>query len=150
MAMGLFERIQRALFVRRVCLPAEFRHQRLGTLRRDEDHWTVTIPHDGAELTFQLGGTGVPSPPLLRHAVEIAGDLRSFQQRVATFLRQEAERAPRPEIADEIEQLRPSEICLHWPERPDDGMIYFSGGKELRLWRCDYVARQPRHLGFDT
>jgi hypothetical protein len=37
-----------------------------------------------------------------------------------------------------------------WPDRPDDGMIYFDGpGTEERIWRCDYVGRRAQDLGFD-
>ena len=41
-------------------------------------------------------------------------------------------------------------VCLFWPDRPDDGMIYFQGPDESRVWRCDYVSRKPRGPNFDS
>jgi hypothetical protein len=53
--------------------------------------------------------------------------------------------------ADEIRQLVIDTVHLPWSDRPDDGMIYFTGpADELRSWRCDYVNRKPTALGCDT
>ena len=54
------------------------------------------------------------------------------------------------QYADEIRQLAIQDVCLFWPDRPDDGMIYFKGPDEFKVWRCDYVARKPQGLGFDS
>jgi hypothetical protein len=52
--------------------------------------------------------------------------------------------------ATEIRSLRIDCIDLPWPERPRDGMIYFTGtGTGERLWRCDYIGASLRALGCD-
>ena len=88
---------------------------------------------------------------LLAHAADILRKRDAFVAAVSQFLKEEAEkiRSPRS-YRDEIEGLKIDRVCLFWPERPDDGMISFSGGRDYRLWRCDYVARQPKGLGFDS
>ena len=76
-----------------------------------------------------------------------------FSRKVADFLEREAremEGARQPRPAEEIRQLTLESICLFWPDRPDDGMLYFDGPDEYRVWRCDYVDREPRALGFDS
>jgi hypothetical protein len=50
----------------------------------------------------------------------------------------------------EMAELTIEDVCLFWPDRPNDGMIYFHGPDETRVWRCDYVNREPRDLGFDS
>ena len=46
--------------------------------------------------------------------------------------------------------LPPEDVWLFWPDRPDNGMIYFQVPDESRVWRCDYVSRKPRGPGFDS
>jgi hypothetical protein len=29
-------------------------------------------------------------------------------------------------------------------------MLFFEGGEEGRVWRCDYINRKPNGLGFDN
>jgi hypothetical protein len=41
-------------------------------------------------------------------------------------------------------------VCLFWPERPNDGMLYFKGPDETRVWRSDYRNRLAEGLGFDS
>jgi len=145
--MSVFRRLKKALLGPGVKRVLAFQHARLGTLTLDEHNWTAVIQHIGSELSFRIGGTDVPDPGLLRHAVDIIDDLDSFQRRTHAFLIEEAGRHPR--AAEEIVQLKLDEVCLFWPHRPDDGMLYFSGPDDFRVWRCDYIDRQPRLLGFD-
>lgn len=43
------------------------------------------------------------------------------------------------------------EVCLFWPERPNDGMLYFKTENETgRLWHSDYRNRTPVGLSFDS
>ena len=51
---------------------------------------------------------------------------------------------------NEIRRLRLESICLFWPKRPSDGMLYLEGGLRNRIWRFDYVGRKPAGLGFDS
>jgi hypothetical protein len=56
-------------------------------------------------------------------------------------------RNPKAELA----QLEIDNISLCWPERPDDGMIFFRGSPDdVGLWRCGYIARRPTGLGCDN
>lgn len=131
--------------------PPSVQHAKLGNLAWDEDTdtWVARLGTEGGDLTFRIGGIDAPDSRLLDHALDIVGSLSSFREQVAQFLIAEADAAPKA-VRDEIGSLAVDEICLFWPDRPDDGMIYFSGGKDFRLWRSDYVARHPRQLGYDS
>ena len=61
--------------------------------------------------------------------------------------------AAKPEwelVADEIQALAIRDICLFWPQKTVDGMIFFDGPDEFRCWRCDLVGRVPTGLSFDS
>ena len=122
----------------------------LGTLvlSSDGDWWESTITIDGSSAQFQIGGDGEPSPALITHAHDIVREYSSFTRTVSEFLAAEA--AAQPLAAGEIRQLSLESICLFWPERPNDGMLYFHGPDEYRVWRSDYINRIPQGLGFDS
>ena len=122
----------------------------LGDLRlsAEGDWWEAVVHLGGSSLRFQLGGDREPAAELIAHAREIAGDFAAFSRRVDDFLAAAAQDLPA--AAGEIEQLTLESVCLFWPNRPRDGMLYFHGPDEFRLWRCDYVQGQPRDLGCDT
>jgi hypothetical protein len=89
-----------------------------------------------------------PGAAVLGHMREIAHKFDALESSVAATLESSAAGAP-PEFASEIRALRIESVCL-WPDRPGSGMIYFSGpSDDLRVWRCDYIAGQPRALGYD-
>ena len=121
----------------------------LGTLKlaQGEDWWDATVAIDGQALVFHIGGSGVPDPALVSRAHEIYRDFPAFQRRVMALLAQEAARDAA--WAAEIGALRIESIMLGAAKRPEDGMVYFTGPDEDRLWRCDLVAGEPKFLGFD-
>jgi hypothetical protein len=125
----------------------------LGTLTPGETCWEVEVdkrPKADQVIRFEIAGDSRPAEVLLAHARDIVSDLSVFQRRIQQFLDNEKDKFP-PEAASEIEALQLQWVCLFWPHRPDDGMIFFVGPQdELRNWRCDYIARQPMGLGFDT
>lgn len=122
----------------------------LGTLRlsEDADWWETSVAAGGKAVGFKIGGDSEPNLELVVHARDIVRTWADFERMVAEFLAEEAGR--QSVYADEIRQLVIEDVCLPWPERPDDGMIYFGGPDELRVWRCDYVGRRPGGLGFDS
>lgn len=124
-------------------------HERLGALQRSQDGtcWEATVPVGEAEIVFEIGGKKAPDVELLAHAIDILDDFPAFRDAFARFLDAEAERLPA--FAEEIRELEIETIMLAWPERPEDGMIFFGGPDTHRIWRCDYIDRQPRDLGFD-
>ncbi len=125
----------------------------LGTLMwsEDDEAWVWSSAHAGVGFDFQISGTPEPDEALLAHAADILRKRDAFVAAVSQFLKEEAEKIRSLRFyRDEIEGLKIERVCLFWPERPDDGMISFSGGRNYRLWRCDYVARQPKGLGFDS
>jgi len=128
----------------------EWSHDRLGTLRFDDDVgcWRAALDAQGRRIGFLIAGKDQPDPALLQHAVDVLDDVGNFRARVAAFLQDEANR--QPHFASEIAQLQIEDLNLFWPNRPNDGMIYFSGPDEFRVWRCDYVNRTPKDLGFDS
>jgi hypothetical protein len=125
----------------------------LGTLTWSEDDkaWVSSATDRDVGFRFQISGIVEPDKALLAHAADILQNKDDFIARVMQCVRSEAElvRSLRP-YRDEIDGLRVERVCLFWPNRPDDGMIFLSGGRDYRLWRCDYIARQPKGLGFDA
>lgn len=130
--------------------PADATDSVLGTLRWSDDDqmWESIVSVGESKIGFFIAGDSAPSSALVAHAQDIVRTLPEFQRMVTAFLAEEATRQPR--AADEIRQLSIEHVCLMWPDRPDDGMIYFHGPDEYRVWRCDYVGRKPRGLGFDS
>ena len=125
----------------------------LGELRHsdDADWWEGHTTVGSRTIGFKIGGEGKPDERLLTHAHDIVRALPQFEQLVSAFLADEARHVKYlASFGDEICKLSIDDVCLFWPDRPDDGMIYFKGPNELRLWRCDYVARKPLGLGFDS
>ncbi len=99
---------------------------------------------------FNIGGEGKPDERLLKTAHHILERWAEFESELAAFLVSEIEAndyfAP---YTGEIQRLIIDDVCLFWPDRPEDGMIYFTEGEDGRLWRCDYVNGKPQNLGFD-
>jgi len=124
----------------------------LGELRLSDDgEWWEGLSTVGSRTVgFKIGGKGKPDTLLIAHAHDIVRSLPDFEGSVFAFLADEALTAKHlTRFADEIRLLTIEDICLFWPDRPDDGMIYFKGSDEFRVWRCDYIARKPQRLGFD-
>ena len=119
-------------------------------LSDDADWWEGEAMVGTTKVSFKIGGEEVPDTKLVAHAHEIHRSWPEFEQRVMAFLAEEAGTGKSSEpFAEEVRQLKIEDVCLLRPERPDDGMIYFSGPDEFRVWRCDYVGRRPCDLGFD-
>jgi hypothetical protein len=123
----------------------------LGVMRLDDPvnrAWVATVEINGKRVEFKIGGDATPSKTLLRHAHEIVNSFGDFERMIADFLAREAQR-PEP-AAEAIRRLEMDAVCLFWPDRPYDGMIYFKGSEEYGQWRCDYISRKPVDLGFDS
>jgi hypothetical protein len=109
--------------------------------------WEARVTFSGKSVGFKIGGSNEPDASLIAHARDIVGTFVAFEKMVAEFLLLESKRlAP---LAHEIQQLAIEDVMLAWPKRPNDGMIYFRGIDKFRIWRCDYINRKPRGLGFD-
>ncbi len=125
----------------------------LGELRLSENAqwWEGRVTIGNKTIGFKIGGKAKPDAALLAHAYDIVRSFPEFEQKVSAFLADEA-RTVRylAKFTEEIRQLTIEDVCLFWPNRPDDGMIYFKGPDQFRVWRCDYVARKPQGLGFDS
>ncbi len=125
----------------------------LGTLTwsTEDEAWISAPEHVGLGFAFQITGTPQPDASLVRHAADIAKKKADFLESVQRFLAEEAASVGHLRaFKDEITALKIGRVCLFWPERPDDGMIFFSGGRDYRSWRCDYIGRAPKGLGFDS
>jgi hypothetical protein len=132
--------------------PADAIDSVLGRLRWSDDDqmWEAIVSVGDSKVGFFIAGDSVPSSALISHAHDIVRTLPDFKRIVTSFLADEATREKHlSHYADEIHQLAIEHVCLMWPDRPDDGMIYFHGPDQYRVWRCDYVARTPKGLGFD-
>ena len=125
-------------------------HPTLGliTYSEEEDAWLTAPSHASLGFRFHIAGEEVPASALVSHAESVARDPLAFRKMVSTFLEVEAKRLKDQE--DTVRKLEIEMLCLFWPDRPDDGMIYFSGGERYGVWRCDYKNRKPVGLGFDS
>lgn len=125
----------------------------LGTLSWSKDHeaWLSSPDHNAIGFVFQIAGTPQPDGSLVRHAADITKKKEAFVQSVQRFLSEETASVRHlSAFKGEIAGLKIESVSLFWPERPDDGMIFFDGGHDYRGWRCDYVGRTPKGLGFDS
>ncbi len=114
----------------------------------EEDLWEAKIEHNGSRFMIRIAGKEAPDPSLMQHAREVAAVADQFLEQVARFLKGQAAQFRGAEA--EIELLRLESLNLFWPNRPNDGMLYFDGGNKGRVWRCDYINRKPERLGFDS
>jgi len=129
---------------------ARIDHPSLGALvfNDEREQWFAKVETPAGVIGFEIGGDHTPDERLIAHAVDISNQPAEFMSMVAVFLETEAKRNKR--MADEIRQLVLESVCLWWPQRPDDGMLYFAGPDKYRIWRCDYRKRKPVGLGFDS
>jgi len=146
----MIARLLRAPFAPRQPPVARVDHPRLGPLvfNDEREKWFGKLDTPAGTIGFEIGGGHTPDAGLIAHAVDIVDQPSEFMNMVAAFLEKEAQRDAR--MADQIRHLELESVCLWWPKRPDDGMLYFSGPDEYRLWRCDYRKRTPLGLGFDS
>jgi hypothetical protein len=123
----------------------------LGALQptEDGDCWEVKYRSGAEAIGFLIAGGDKPSEMLIAHTRDVIQDISLFKANVREFLEAEKENFP-IEAHEDIDALTTEQLCLFWPDRPDDGMIYFEGSDEERIWRCDYIERQPKALGFDS
>ena len=129
-------------------LRADFQDEVLGSVVWDpeEEAWVTCVPQPPFRIL--LAGEGRPDPRLVSHARDIFSSPDKLTTAVTLVLASAAKDLP---IAStEILGLSVESVALMWPDRPDDGMVYLDGpDTDGRVWRCDYIGRQPQGLGFD-
>jgi len=127
--------------------PQPFQDEVLGAMPWDEDEsgW-IARPASGA-FQIVVAGTQRPHSSLLAAARALSAHPGNLQAQVSSLLRAFADRVP--EAATEVLALQIEAVRLTNPDRPGDGMIYFSGADPNRVWRCDFVEGVPTGLGFD-
>ena len=127
-----------------------FEHSSLGPIEFDEEEeaWVAHPTIAGRTIRFVFGGEQEPGRMLIPEAESIVKQFDEFHASIRGFLEREA--TSKPGLAQEIEQLEISHVCLFWPERPNAGMIFFSSSNGSRVWHCDYINRAPKSLGFDS
>jgi len=143
----------KSLFNRpKVSRVSEILDPEIGMLRWSDDMncWAGSVSAGGNTIGFLIGGQSKPDDALIAHARDIKRALPDFVSLVSDFLKGEAEKRSMSTWADEIRQLQIEDVCLFWPNRPNDGMIYFQDVESGLVWRCDYIARKPTSLGFDS
>jgi hypothetical protein len=122
----------------------------LGELTPTEDGWTAQVSARGDVVEFTIGGVGEPDPALVAHAGEIIKHYEMFARSVRDCIEEESRDYPE-DVKQILNDLQIDNVSLCWPDRPDDGMIFFRGrSDDIGLWRCDYVGRRPQGLGCDT
>lgn len=115
----------------------------------EEEHlWEASVQTEHRKFKIYIAGKKAPEPTLLPHAREVASQSQEFEDKIVRFLADQASSFPGGE--DEVRSLQLESLNLFWPNRPEDGMVYFDGGGEGRVWRCDYIKKNPVALGFDS
>ncbi len=128
---------------------AEFDDAVLGKLRlTEEGWWEANVAIAGKRIGFTIGGDMEPNSVLIAHARDIVQSFAEFETMIAAFLAKEGRRMNM--TRDQIKNLEIEGVMLCWSQRPNDGMIYFRGLEDIGVWRCDYVDRKPKGLGFDS
>jgi hypothetical protein len=125
----------------------------LGALVPDADGgcWTASLALKGATVRFTVGGYGAPDPQLVSRAREISRGFGEFQTRVRSYLEGSARaQVERRALAPEIASLQIETIMFAWPDRPQHGMVFFTGASEGREWHCDMIGEDLRDLACDT
>jgi hypothetical protein len=122
----------------------------LGPLVLEESSWQATVEVNGRTLQFSIGGGFEPDAVLIARAQEICRTFDQFARDVASFLAAEAEKPEGKMFADQIRSLVLKDICLFWPDRPEDGMLFFDGPDKSLVWRCDLKGKTPVGLGYDS
>lgn len=118
---------------------------------KEDEAWLSSPEHDGAGFAFQIAGTPAPAELLVCHAADIAKRKDAFIRSVQRFLSDQTTSVRHfSTYGEEIAGLTIERVCLFWPDRPNDSMIFFAGGRDDRLWRCDCVGCTPKGLGFDS
>jgi len=108
------------------------------------------LPSAAALPVLVAGLDTEPSSVLIVSASWFRENAPRFQHQIATFLSTEAVRfAKWNDAVEEIKSLKIESIQLPWEDRPADGMVYFTGNKTERVWRCEMIDRRPENLGFD-
>jgi hypothetical protein len=131
--------------------PRIFEDDVLGRLFWDdrEEAWVVHVPHASVQFRILVAGADAPDAGLISHARDIFASPETLLAQLGPVLAAAADEIP--VAAEEIAGLRITSVDLMWPDQPDNGMISFDGpDTDGRLWRCDYIGRQPRDLGFDS
>lgn len=111
--------------------------------------WMARVTWQGRPVTIEIGGWYEPDSALFARARTLLAGFDRFAAEVGGFLVAEAGQAEWAVFADEIRSLVIRDVCLFWPRRPEDGMVYFDGPTEWRCWRCDIIGRRLTCLGFD-
>jgi hypothetical protein len=145
----MLKRVLRFLFNRQPRRES-FTDPALGELKAAEAGWTASVAKGNDSFRFTIGGIRVPDASLLAHAHDILREYDSFKKSISDFIQAESIDYPE-DVKSELAKLQIDDISLCWPERPNDGMIFFRGtDQDIGAWRCDYVARKPTNLGCDT
>ncbi len=113
---------------------------KLEFINADGTWQTLVKSRDGEIRVEILGDRLKPNDVLLNSARHIFKDINGFIESIALFLKREAE--SKTGAADEILQLKIESLVLSWPDKPDYGLIHFSGPHAERLWRCDFINGQ--------
>lgn len=136
-------------------------NQILGALiYSDEDNaWLTQNTSNKLKFGFYIAGSEdptlplqMPDPELIKQAESVALGQDKFIAEVMTYVDEECRtKKIHKGWESEIAQLQIETLCLFWPKRPRDGQISLSGGKNHRLWRCEYLDGNPGGgLGFDS
>ncbi|MGL6074418.1 MAG: hypothetical protein ACRC8S_09690 [Fimbriiglobus sp.] len=121
----------------------------LGPLVLNDSWWEAQVVANGLPVCLQIGGRNEPDAELVARARHLVAGLDEFAARVSGFLAAEADQPEWFGFTDEIRALVIREICLFWPNRPDEGMVFFEGSG-WRCWRCDLIRLEPTSLAYDS
>jgi hypothetical protein len=118
---------------------------------RDSKAWVSSPTHRQIGFAFNIAGVPLPDPGLVQLAKSIVVGKDEFTSSVRSLLSSESKSSRYEEpFGKEIVGLKIESVCLFWPDRPTEAMVFFEGGGEDRGWHCDYADGVATSLVFDT
>ena len=111
---------------------------------RDNFCWESKKKINDDEVNFIVGGTKKPDDKLIKALEEIAKSFNEFQYIINEFLKEQTQNA-----GEEILKLKISDIMYSRPDKPNNGMVFFRGTTNYKIWHCDLVKGKPKYLNYD-
>ena len=123
----------------------QFRHPSWGMFTYEDDLWTGELPQPDRTLRLVVGGNAdAPSEPLLTQAEDIRNRFPELERQALEFLRQR-------EVEIREAKLDLYLLRLEDEERPDMFTFEFLDPRDdSRVWRVEFVKREPKYTGFDS
>lgn len=128
----------------------------LGELVLEEQAWSCSLDSPQGPIRLWIGGRYEPAPELIASGQALQVRIAEFLEQLANHLDDVVSQLDTvgdsfdQYIALEIKSLKVREISLTRPRCPSQGIVFFDGPDDTRLWRLDFDGDRFSALGCDT